>query len=262
MSATPCGRCGRPVPDAFVCASCSFKVDEALSSIGAYQGLAWDLTATLTRQDRIGDRNSGSRSAEKPLPFKENASDASQRLLTVLRYWANRIVQETGADPAPANLAPLAVWLRPRVGWLRHHQDGAKAFGAILDAVHEARRVIDRPPDLMYAGPCGAALEDGECVENLYAFPGAAYVTCRGCDTSWDVHERRTWLLTGLDDYLANSQQMARLMGYLGVTVPDSTIRYYAHKGRIAAHGKDDRSRPLYRLGDVVRTYFETQKAS
>lgn len=251
MSAIPCGCCGRPVADGFVCPADSFRLDEAIQSISAYHGLAWALEITLTRQDRFGTRN-GSRSAEKPVPFNHKASTASGRLLSVLRYWANRVARETGDNRPPSDLAPLATWLRPKVGWLRYHEEGARAHTTILDAVADVRRVIDRPPDLVYAGPCGATPEDAdeECLEDLYAFPGASYVSCR-CGTVWDVQERRRWLLDAAEDQLATTKEISRALTQYAFTVTESMIRNYEHRGLIARRGTKGRA-TLFRIGDVL----------
>lgn len=227
-AATPlCGACDRPTRDATLCAGCGMRLDEAIASISDYHGLAWDLELAVTRQTR---RSAGpsARPAESAIAYDERAADAERTLRRVLAKWAGRIADETGAGRSgDETLAGLAAWLRPRVGWLRYHPDGAEAFDQITQAVEQARRVVDRPADRLYAGPCNA------CGEHLYARPGAAYVTCRDaeCGASYEVAERRSWLLTSLDDHLANAQQLARLVGYLGITIPDSTIRWWGGKG-------------------------------
>lgn len=256
MSENLCGCCARPVADgSTVCVSCAYRLDEALSSISEYRGLAWDLAATVARQDRIGDRNGGgSPSAETALPFNHRAAQAAVRLTAALKVWADQIAHETGDRAPPVELARLAGWLRPRVGWLRHHERGAYAFSFILDAVREARRVIDRPPDLIYAGPCGAALSDGggECDEDLYAFPGAAYVTCRGCDTSWDVQERRAWLLVSVEDILATATEISRALTTYAYPVTTAMIRGYVRRQELVARGRNEQGAARYRIGDVV----------
>lgn len=270
--------CGRPIQDtAVVCPHCGFQLDAALAEIVEYRGLAYDLDAAVSRQVRIGQRE-GSRSAETPLPYNKRASDAATHLRSVLVSWARIVHEET--DPAPIGptcrrckhrscrairfrqlppdtLAGIATWLRPRVGWLRHHRAGAEAWDEITQAVRDARRAVDRPAERLFAGPCN------ECDTDLYAIAGALSVTCPECGLMYEVEARREWLLGALEDHLVNATQMSRLVTYLGIKVADSTIRTYASKGRIASHGTDAKGHPLYKLGEVVRTYYGAgQKAS
>lgn len=274
MTADTCA-CGRPIHDqAVICGPCGDDLKAALASIAAYRGLGWDLDLTLSRQARIGDKD-GPRSAEHAIPYDARAGHAAAELKNTLATWARVLAGEQGPPPhgpscrrcdhgsckairwhdLPADtLTAIAAWLAARAQRFRHHPAGAEAREDITGSVHRARRAVDRAPDLLYAGPC-----DG-CGEALYTRPGRPTVTCRTCELDYDSAARRDWLLRSLDDYLANSQQAARLVGYLGITVPDSTIRWYAMKQRILAHGLDQDGRPLYRLGDIVRTYLESPK--
>lgn len=252
-----CGACERPTRDATLCPGCAMRLDEAIASISDYHGLAWDLDLAVTRQTR---RTSGpsSRPAESAIPFDDRASDAAAALTRVLGAWASRIADETRAGQlADETLAGVASWLRPRVGWLRYHPDGADAYDQITAAVEDARHAVDRPADRLYAGPCNG------CGTHLYARDGAMFVTCPDaeCGAAYEVAERRGWLLAALDDFLGNSQQLARMVTYLGMSIPDPTIRWWASKKRITAHGHDAGGHPLYRLGEVVDHYYEAEKA-
>jgi hypothetical protein len=270
--------CGRPIQDtAIVCPHCAHQLDAVLAEVVAYQGLAYDLDMAISRQARIGKRE-GARSAETPLSYNQRASDAAAHLRSVLVSWARIVHEETDPPPfgptcrrckhrsckairyrqlPPDTLAGIAAWLRPRVGWLRHHRAGAEAWDEITKAVRDARRAVDRPAEKLFAGPCN------ECDTDLYAIPGALFVTCLTCGLMYEVAARREWLLGALDDHLVNATQMSRLVTYLGIKLADSSIRMYASKGRISSHGTDAKGRPLYRLGEVVRTYYSPgQKAS
>lgn len=263
-------QCTRPIQDtAVVCPHCAFTLDAALAEIVEY--LAAELDVTLTKQARVAVGHTMPQPEEPqakapgtlkphPLPYHGGASAAAGHLKAVLVSWARLIHTEAGADlPGRDTLAAIAVWMRPRVGWLRYHDAGQDAVDEITDAVDRARRVIDRPTESLLAGPCD------ECQAGLYARPGAVYVTCRTpeCGQVYEVAARRRWLLESLDDHLANATQMSRLLTYLDIKLADSSIRMYASKGRIVAHGKDVKGRPRYRLGEVVRTYYNAgQRAS
>lgn len=254
--------CTRPITDtAVVCPHCGFQLDAALAEVADW--LAAELDVTLAKQTRIAAGHSAPQPLEpqdkapgtlkpNPLPYHGGASRAAGDLKAALVSWARLIHAEAGADLPHDNLASIAAWMRPRVGWLRYHDAGQDAVDEICAAVNQAWRVIDRPRDTLFAGPCN------ECDEDLYAAAGAQYVRCHtpDCGEIYQVDERRRWLLEALDDHLVNAANASRLLTYLGVTLADSSIRMYAKKGRIIAHGRDLDGHPTYRLGDVVRTYY------
>ena len=277
-----CGVCGRPTPDnATICPRDAYTLDAALADVSGYQGLAWDLDLATTRQTRMATRNGG-RATETPVMFNKQASAAAAELKNTLAGWARLIIDETGVGttitlgPAcrlcqhtscreirtrglPADTLPgIAAWLRPRVGWLRHHEAGAEAHDQILDAVREARQAIDRPADKLYAGPCD------ECGRDLYANLDASYVRCGnaeghegGDEWVWSVEERRRWLLDSAEDVLATTTEISRALTRYARPVTPEAIRGYKARGQLAVKGERPVSGrkdpvPLYRLGDVL----------
>jgi hypothetical protein len=174
-------------------------------------------------------------------------------------------------DGEPASIAAVAAgWLAGHVDWLRHHPSGPGTAERLNAAVRAAERVVDRQADRWYAGPCWAPLiDDGPeddapaarepnaetwCMAELYANPGATYVRCRGCGTTFDVTERRKWLRAEAEGTLAHAELIARAAPVLddNVKITSSQIRNLADRGRIAQHGADTAARPLYRIGEVL----------
>ena len=145
MTENQCG-CGQPAKDAYLCTTCAHRLDDDINAIAEPQGLAWDLQTAYTRQVRLGERN-GSRSTETTVPYDSRAKDAATTLDTELRRWAGFLHRATGHTPPPPGLAPLARWIRPRIGWLRYNPSAATAYDEITTAVRAARRAIDRPTD-------------------------------------------------------------------------------------------------------------------
>lgn len=255
MTDTPCEVCARPMGEqATFCTGCAHLLDAALADVCAYHGLAWDLDLAITKQAVLTARD-GSHPTTVPLPYHAAASDAATTLKTVLTEWAGVIVRETGADVPVATLPGIAAWLRPRVGWLRHHPAGAQAHGQILDAVRDARRVCDRPADRLYAGPC-------DCGADLYARLDAAYVVCRntvhGSDgVAWNVEDRRRWLLRSAEDVLATTTEISRALTRYARPVTPEALRGYVFRKQLVAKGEKPvpgrrDPLPLYRLGDVL----------
>jgi hypothetical protein len=241
-----CG-CGRPVQDATLCATCAHRLDDALAQICEHHGLGWDLDIAITRQAVMSDRN-GPRANTTPIPYDDRASVRARELHDTLGSWARLVVEETGAVPPADTITAIAAWLRPRAGWLRHHPAGGEALDEIRDAVRAARRVVDRPADRLYAGPCQG------CGTDLYARVEAVYVTCPNgmCETTYGVDELRVWLLKAVEDILATTAEISRALTSLAVPVTPSAIRGYAHRGQLLRRGVNEGASPLYRLGDVM----------
>lgn len=276
MSETPCQTCNAAIADgATFCVGCAHRLDAALAEVAAYQGLAYDLELALSRQTVMSTRG-GSRPTEAAVPYHRGVSEVAARLHRALSAWSRRVAVETGVGTVPTfgpacrscrhrscrdirtrglpadTTAGLAAWLRPRVGWLRHHPDGATAYTGIVGAVADARRVVDRPAEKLYAGPC-------DCGEDLYARLDASYVVCRA-EThdeplAWPVEERRRWLLASAADVLATGTEISRALTRYAQPVTQSSLRGYVHRGQLVPRGErveGGRMVMLYRLGDVL----------
>lgn len=263
MEETLC-HCGKPTRDAVLCVPCAYRLDEAIAQISGYQGLGYDLDIALARQDRIerptgrphvddrdDDRQWPGTLRPNALPYEPRAAQAAETVRRLLRTLAiDVIAAETRADPPTDHtVTGLAAWIRPRVGWLRHHHRAPEYLQMALEAAHTARRAVDRPAERLYAGPCD------QCGQDMYGRVGARIVECPPCDLVYDVAARRQWLLRSAEDVLATSTEIARAITRLGQPVTPEMIRGYVHRGHLVPHGhrtNGNRKTPLYRLGDVL----------
>lgn len=262
MSDEPLCHCGAPARDAVLCVSCAYKLDDAVQQISRYQGLGYDLDVALSRQARINrrpgrlkpeDREERGAVTLQPqsLLHDPQASDAAADVRRLLRILAVDVIAHETRDTPPADqtVTGLASWIRPRVGWLRHHYRAPEYLEMALEAARIARRAVDRPAELLYAGPCD------QCGEDLYAHPAAAYVECAACDLVYTVADRRAWLLRSAEDVLATTTEIARAISAYGQPLTGEAIRGYVHRGMLIPHGNRIVGRktvPLYRLGDVL----------
>lgn len=257
---TPCAvaGCDQPAHGSHVCQSCADALAEALDEA---QTLAGELELTITRQSRLG---TGGRSSNRPLVFAWDPSVMRDSLRNTLTTWT-RVLHDTHGGELPADtISAVARWLLDRVDWLRQHPASAEAVDEICACVDDCRRAVDRPPDLWYAGRCGSISDEqrmiqavyGEpatpCEADLYATPGAGIIQCPRCKATYNVEQRRKWLLDAVDDTRAHAELIARALSRLGQPVTSAMIRGYAHRGRLVPHGTDLRGRPTYRVGDVL----------
>lgn len=245
-----CG-CGQPCGDAQLCKACRARLRDDLGDVA---DLAADLVVVLTRRTRVGAKV-GARSAETPVPFDPRATPAA----TELRVTMRKVAAAAGmVDAAGSSAVTCADWLRSNMRHVIQLEVAWWIAEAVAYQLDQVRRVCDRPADLIYIGRCGGrqGTESDGCEQDLYARPGAPYVTCRVCGARHDVTTRQEWLLRVLEDHLATATEIARGVSRLGEPVKAERIRKWAERGRVEKRGErprgDGRPDPLYRVGDVL----------
>lgn len=267
----PVGACDRVMPGNLrVCRACSARLIRDLADVPS---LGVNLEISLTRQARIGDRGAG-RSKETPIPWVQEAREAGDVLKSALVGWHRALAQgaplvsgplcaEYDCDhpscewahlrrTPPANTpAGLSAWLLRHRARLLRHPAVEEAVDEICDAVAQARIVVDRPADRIYAGPCA------ECDRDLYAQVGSSIVSC-ACGAVYGVTARREWMRREVEGLIGDSVWVAGVVTALGYPVSSSTIREWKRRGRITPRSyapslnPGAEPRPLYRVGDVI----------
>ncbi|GAA1766068.1 hypothetical protein [Streptomonospora arabica] len=247
---TPCHLCGRPSgDDAYACTTCAETLRDALREITGEDlphGLADDLDTALAKQGTKPERDGArTKASEVPLPIDVRASEAAGVLRNTLATWV-RVVHEDQPKPLPVDALPaMAGWLLPLCGWLRGRDYGPECIDEITHAVQQARRAVDIPAVSVYVGPC-------ECGAAVYARTGSPLGTCRECGAQWGVAEQREWMRNAAEDTLMTAAEIARATSRPSALVSPGTVRSWASRGRLEAHGHNERKHPLYRLGDAL----------
>ncbi|GAB3467209.1 hypothetical protein [Actinophytocola sediminis] len=241
--------CGRPTAD-MLCSGCLAELVGALRDL---PDLLAELDITLSRQDTRTTRGPG-HSAETPLPYRPEAGALASSATATITTWA-RVVHEQNPHlrPPAGSTADAVAWL---IGWpslLALHPAADELHGDITGLAAQIRYRVDRPPDRVYSGPCGAPTDTGPCPGHLYARVGHGTVVCTVCGAGHDVAERRAWMIESALDMLVTAPVAlgwARLL--LDHEVPPGTWRSWLSRRRILARGTDRLGRPVYRFGDVV----------
>lgn len=229
-----CAACGAQTTTAtaYICHDCTAELATLLDELPK---LMHELTLTLTGQQRFEQQASSSKSSEQALPFNIAASYALAELHTQIR----RLIERCHAAHVHDSASIAA------------HEWAAETLHNLRRASAHATRVIDRPADRTFAGPCD------ECGRDLYAKPDATTVDCTTCGLTYDVRARREWLLRVIDDQLATATEIARALTSLDLPVTSERIWQWRHRDRIEQRGTDRRGRPMYRVGDVVTLLIE-----
>jgi hypothetical protein len=257
------GVCGAPTRD-FLCSKHRTELAMWLwdvagnclgDSMNFCDSLLRELDTTICRDDKIGGASIGIVvcNGEQGLLFNSRASDIKEALVRAVRLWALRFAEE---NPHlrfdPATIEDAALWMAGFPNLLAGHHQAVAMHADIRDLVLRARRVIDRPAQKVYLGECGGMTEKGPCTAALFGLQDRLGAHCFECGSDWLVDARRQTMLSGIEDKVAHSGNLAALVKANGVPLASSTVRNYARRGKIVSVGVDARKRPLYRVGDVL----------
>jgi hypothetical protein len=282
----PVCSCSRPIKDhAFLCLECTRTLERHLAEVPA---LAADLETTRTRTSRTGGRGIGIvvRSADRPVPWDDRASRVATELKALLVAWA-RLCQDVRERPdgpacrrcshpscamlrshdAPGDsVESLSQYLLASLPTLRHRPEVV----AMADDLHRFReraaKVIDRPAEETYYGPCGAIdyWPDGHpiycsarCEADLYGVEDETELTCRACQAVHNLSNRRAMLLLEAQDRDVTASDLSKFLTAYGEPLTAERIRKWAERGQIIPRRRDPAGRPLYRVGDAVRLLSE-----
>lgn len=296
MTKTPCPHCGRDMhpATAAICEHCRHTLEVAVVNIGYYRA---DLTTLRTGQTHYsrssgvtsrGDSHLGMDARFAPTSSQDGkirpgtASSLATESAAVIGSWCRYVLEHVARGyeptcdkpclhvscgrvrkarpPAEAVTSQCAFLLR-WADWLRNDVRGREALLELISVERRLARLVDRPPDLWFAGMCSADDgRDGKCQQNLYAKAERGDVKCEACGVVWAVEARRAFMLAEAEGFLMTPVEAARAITTLGQyegTSSQLTGRIYkwAQRGRILASGHveiDARMRPLYRLGAIL----------
>lgn len=218
-----------------------------------------DLTVTFTRQDQLTDpRNYGAVSREVPLVSKAHAGEALWVLYKTLSTWADTLGY-SGTERSPEY---LACWFLQNLDLVRKNSDAVQLVDEITNAIHQARRAIDRPEDRrLFLGPCGGRVryasgtmvcKEEVCKEELYGLPGNTHAVCQTCGAEYVISTRQEELRASAQQYVETATKVADFLRATGLDCSAEMIRGYAHRGRLKPVGANKRGHPKYAIGDVL----------
>ena len=250
-------RCSAPIADyRYACETCAAIAKADLTEAAPF--LRW-LDAKRARVGAIR-LDTGSPSAEQPLPYDARVTAIARPVINSLTTWA-RLHQEEHFDhpQPPVDLAELALWLAGSVEWAASRPWASDAFDEYQAALSEMRRLYDVPPDREAIGECGADLGERVCREFLTAEVGAERHACPHCGAEHDVRERRAELIKQAEDISVTVTEAVRLLRINGNTIDKRMIHAVIRVVGIPASDglRQDRSgrwqrASLYRLGTLT----------
>lgn len=245
--------CGRPTRNsATVCETCGDQLARALGDVPWLDG---ELETSTSRQQgidyrRVGGGSGGKKPAERPLPVSWAPSEARTHLKALLVSWVRLCAAEDvrNSSPHPGlpddNLPAISRWLMWRIDGLLLHDAGHDAVEEITDAVAKCHRLIDRPADQEFYGPC-------ECGRDLYAKPNAPQVKCRACDRTYDTAEMAEWMRAQVVGRLMTLREACAVLGKMELPVPLETLKTWAKRNKFPQRGTNLEGVPVYLIEDM-----------
>lgn len=252
--------CGRErLEHLYVCRGEGGCEDRLQAVLDELPGLYQHVEETFSRQDAIGG-DGGRKSAETSLPHKPNAGDALATISEVVAEWALVFAEAVGQAtvvelPAVSGSVRLSYppdnpgeWLRRNVYSIVGQPRAGEALAALEGLQALAMRVIDRPGERLYAGPC----QEAECHSVLWAKPGDAVVKCWSCRKVFLVKDRREWMINAAAVMrVTQATALAWVKLLMDAEVPYRTWQSWRARGRLHSAGENVEGKPLFRFGDV-----------
>lgn len=268
MSENLCVVCGKPMADtAYVCPAETARAAERLRQIADMVPAARDVAYGFSRQ---GGNGGGSGKPGSRLPLDLTALAKLDAVRGELTTWVRHVGEERGVEipertinAAADVIVEAAEWLQGHLEWLRHRQEVSEALSGIAAAARVVAGIARGPGSQKYLGPCGALVlvakefqpetaGPGECEGDIYARVYADGTvakagTCRTCRATVATDERTAWLDGEVRGHAFRAAEIGNAYG-----IRANTIRVWAARGLLVAHGHDRDGRPLYNVGDVL----------
>jgi hypothetical protein len=250
--------CGRPTrDDAYVCEDC---LSEAFRALGEIPALDDELEITITGQ-RALPTEGGPASAEARMPWNQRAGEARRHLRHTLVTWVRHCIEDDvrSSDPSTGwpddTIAAMSRWLMWRVDGLGLNDLGPDAVDEITNAVANCWRVVDRPAERTYHGPC-------VCGRDLYAKPRATTVTCPACEVEHDIAALEVRNRGLIESRLWTLDELMTALGRFGFRVPRKRVQEWIYRHRLVDHGTRG-TQPVYALADALELagQWETRHA-
>jgi hypothetical protein len=219
---------------------------------------AWlfeSLGVVLTGGGRAGD--GGVRSGGDPgIDLNPAMLEAREAIGTTLVALVRLVVEERGVATPGASPPAMATFLARHAQWLAAHRAADEHARDLRDIATDARTfrlAFPSGSDRLYIGRCPlrAASGDGVCGARLYQRADEPLLTCPGCEVFAVVQWWQRQLVGQAGDGIADAYIVAAMLSVQwSRPVLPSLLRVWAHRGHVARHGRDDRGRVLYDLGE------------
>jgi hypothetical protein len=283
-STNTCVICDRPTPDGYACVACA--VERPRQLLAEIQDMLPAATDVAHRQARHGTGGGTSGKPGSAILIDLGATARLDGVRTALTTWARHVAEERGVTVPTGTQDPIHVaarWMAAHCEWMRHRAEVDEWLRDVEACARIVRGIARGPADRVYLGPCGASLEicphcgcaagwhvggkcrngqsephacglagdvcdwSATCDGDVYGLPDGDTGRCRTCGAEVDQRERRAWLDNEVRQRAYRASELEHAYG-----LTSATVRKWAERKLLTAHGSDGQGRPLYLLGEVL----------
>ena len=220
--------------------------------------LSRELENVTTRQTRYTGP-SERKAAETPVVFNPAASELAREVREVLMSWTSNVCEVRQLPlphPRRRSVAALAVWLREHVMDLAQIEPARDAYDEIRELHQKSMRMVDRPEEQEFVGPCQSDVPGVEC-DGVYARRGADPKNCASCGVCVDVPAVMAATHETLAARLYTERELVQaLKVVLRRTVPRQTVRRWVVDGKLERRGPAG----LFELGPAMELAERAQR--
>lgn len=190
-----CGKCGTSCQE-YLCLDC---VRVAKDDLRRMRWLLGELEITLTRQANTAPGEFvGGKSADKPLPWAEKASNAINLLQSCVCVWSGALGPVADETLLEGNTLELILWMRRNADALPRLETAPRCANALQSVVEYCIEAIDLPKikTSFEVGPCPEGDDSEPCTGVVKAFipldeDKSGWMRCDDCKRRWETEE---WL--------------------------------------------------------------------
>lgn len=227
------------------------EIRALLDRLRDFAWITTELDTVIVRGTRYTERNDRP-SSTTPVPFHLGASDVAWDLRDTLRSWVNAVATQRQLSwPGETRAAGYAQWLDRHVMHLAQLETAPDAADEIRDVHKRAMRVIDRPQDWEFVGPCQSDVPGVEC-DGVYTPRGADTKNCATCMVCIDVPSVQAANREEMQGRLYTGKELATALTIVtGAQVPFERVRNWIRRGKL---------RPAIDVGPALYSLDEAQE--
>lgn len=199
---------------------------------------AWllpQLENVTTRQTRYTDR-AERKGTDTPVVFNPASSELGTEVRQVLMSWVSMVCEVRGLPlphPRTRTATHTAVWLREHVMDLAQIEPARDAYDEIRELHRRAMRMVDRPEEQEFVGPCQSDVPGIEC-DGVYAPRGADTKGCAACGVCVDVPSVMAAARAEMETRLYSPKELATaLTVFCGRRITRPTIDRWIEAGKL-----------------------------
>lgn len=206
-----------------------------MSWLRDFAWLAPELDNVTTRQTRYTGR-AERKGSDTPVVFNPASSELGAEVQQVFMSWVALVCEVRHLPlPHPRTRTTLhtAVWLREHVMDLAQVEPARDAYEEIRELHRKVFRMVDRPEEQEFVGPCQSDVPGVEC-DGVYTARGADTKNCASCGVCIDVPSVMAVARMELAARLYTERELVHALKVaLRRTVPRQTVRSWISSGRL-----------------------------